>query len=135
MAGQKNVGDAVCWICDEAGHETYRFCSIMKRFVCLRCEQTRCTEYSRELLPNGTHCRAQYMKEDERSRRLNRPFIAPLSEVNKARERYRAFTTERLYEDYCHLLKKYDESSDGLYRAGLRIQLAAMQAELKKKAS
>ena len=135
MAAEKNVGTAVCWLCGTAGHETYRFCSIMRAFVCLSCETQKCSEYSAAMLPNGTHCRAIYMKEDERSRKLNRPFIAPLSDVNKARERYTRFNTERLYEDYCELLKKYDDSNDGHRRAELRIQLAAMQAEIKAKVS
>lgn len=131
MTREAERGDAVCWICGQAGHHTYRYCSIKRAFVCLRCEHDRCKEYSSAMLPNGTHCRALYAREDEKARRVNRVFIAPIERVKVARERYKGFTAERLYEEYCVLLEKYDKSSDNLYRATVRIELAAMQQEMK----
>lgn len=125
-------GDAVCWICGRAGHQTYRFCSVKRAFVCLHCERDRCREYSGSMLPNGTHCKASYAKESERDRKLNRVFIAPAERVRAARERYKKFDSERLYGEYCELLARYDESSDNLHRAALRIELIAMQKEIKK---
>lgn len=131
MTREAERGDAVCWICGQAGHHTYRYCSEKKAFVCLHCELYRCPNYSAATLPNGTHCRVSYARESEKDRRINRVFIAPIERVNAARERYKGFTAERLYEEYCVLLEKYDKSSDNLHRAALRIELAAMQAEMK----
>ena len=130
MMRDKNVGEAVCGICGTGGHKEYWFCSIKGMFICMNCEQI-CKNYSVNILPNGTHCRASYARESEKFRKINRIFIAPPSIVADSRERYKGYDREQLYNEYCDLLERHDTSNDNLHRATLRIELAAMQQELK----
>lgn len=123
---------AVCVRCGATDADTYIFCSERREYICRVCER-QCINYRRDMLPNGTHCMAKYLREDYRRRLLNRLIPALPSSVETARVRYQKLETGRLFEEFERTAAKYGASSSEEYRASTRTELAAMQAELKSR--
>ena len=123
---------AVCYICGETDHETWRFCSVMKEFVGANCEM-RCENYSPQMLPNGTNCLLRYKKESIEQRLLNRLFIASPTKVRAKKEKFRQRDWQELFREYKERIHEYDDCNDENRRPIMCVDLRAMQEVLKEK--
>lgn len=124
----------ICCGKDEREIEKWTFCRRRKEWICRLCEP-KCIDYSKDMLPNGTHCKYAFRQEDEIRRLLNKRIPALPSEVEKAKERYKDRLPGLLTEDFRRLAARYKITIDEQYRGELRTQLAAMQAILRERYS
>ena len=111
-----------CWRCGTVEAETYRFCSARKRFVCKTCE-TNCSNYSKQMLPNGTNCKLKYMTPINKTFK----FLANRDEISRAKERYKRLSKAVLKVRFEDIYKSYCASKESAQRSLLRVELAAMQ--------
>lgn len=124
----------VCIRCgrDENQIDTWRYCDKRKIFICRECEEY-CENYSSAMLPNGTHCKYAFGREDQIRCLLQENFLASPSEVQEARARYENMLGGPLTEEFRLLAAKYRVTLDETRRNLMRVNLAAMQAILRER--
>ena len=124
---------AVCIRCgnDDSEIDAFIFCSKRKEFICRKCEHY-CENYSAAMLPNGTHCRYAFGREDHLRRLLQRNILASPGEVQKARARYENMLVGTLAEEFRLLTAKYKVTVDEAKRNVMRVNIAAMQSILRE---
>ncbi len=125
---------AVCIRCgkDDSEIDKWTFCQKRKEFVCRNCEH-KCVHYSAAMLPNGTHCKFAFGRENDIRRLLRRNFLASPSEVKKARRLFEKRLSGELTEEFRLLAARYRITVDEAYRNTIRVQLAAMQSILRER--
>ena len=123
----------VCIRCgkDNSEIDTWRYCDKRKNFICRECEMY-CENYSSAMLPNGTHCKYAFGREDQIRRLLQKNFLASPSEVQKAKARYENMLGGDNVEEFRLLYAKYCVTVDETQRNLMRVNLAAMQAILRE---
>ena len=111
-----------CWKCGTTEAETYRYCSARKMFVCKTCE-SNCSNYSKQMLPNGTNCKLKYMSP------INKLFkyLSNTDEVKKAKIKYEKLPKNVLTNRFNDIYKSFCLSDDAAQRSLLRVELAAIQ--------
>lgn len=125
---------AVCVRCrnDDSEIEKFVFCSKRKEFICRQCEEF-CINYSKTMLPNGTHCKYSFGCENDIRQLLRRNFLASPSEVKRARRLFENRLLGNLKEEFRLLAARYRATVDETYRNTMRVQLAAMQSILRER--
>lgn len=125
---------AVCIRCgkDDSEIDKWAFCQKRKEFVCRNCEH-KCEHYSSAMLPNGTHCKYSFGRENDIRRLLKRNFLASPSAIKKARKLFEKKQSGELTEEFRLLAARYRITVDEAYRNTIRVQLAAMQSILRER--
>jgi len=117
------------------GKNYFTYCSVKKQFFCLHCESI-CKNYSVDMLPNGTHCKKRYSDELYKYRLLSARILAPDYDVQGAIGKYERLNSAELYEKFRTQAAMYKiiDPDDADKRARYRVELAAMQQVLRKRA-
>lgn len=117
---------AVCYRCGETDQDkdTWRFCSIKKRFICKQCEEV-CENFSKKLLPNGQHCKLQYFP-------IGSYLVSP-EIIDKNRARYDRLSTLELIARIDEMRRRYLKCEDKEIRRSYQIRLASAQTVLEER--
>lgn len=117
---------AVCYRCRATDQEkdTWRFCSHRRRFVCKQCEE-QCRNYSKALLPNGTHCRLTYFSASM--------YLVSPEVIEENRGKYDKMTTLELISYIDENRRRYLKCEDKEIRRSYQVRLAAATTVLEER--
>ena len=123
---KQRVKMAVCYRCGETDREkdTWRFCSITKRFICKQCAEC-CEHYSKNLLPNGQHCKLKYFP-------IGSYLVSPET-IQQNRAQYDGLSTLELTSRIDEMRRRYLKSEDKEVRRSYQIRLASAQTVLEER--
>ena len=118
---------AVCYVCGATDEErdTWRFCSVKRKFICKRCEEY-CENYSKSLLPNGQHCKKSYFP-------IGSYLVSP-EVIKENRAKYDRMDTLDLIAAIDEMRRRYLKCEDTEIRRSYQIRLAAAQTVLEERA-
>ena len=119
---------AKCYVCGatEADRDTWRFCSVKRKFICKQCEE-QCNNYSKNLLPNGQHCKRGYFS-------ISSYLVSP-EVINDNRAKYDRMDTLTLISCIDEMRRRYVRCKETDVRRSYQIRLAAAQTVLEERKS